>query len=189
VSIGELHETDETAGGDNGGPEKQGESAGKFCAEGQGGAIVPGSEIAKSGELKNERLHAGEKNQKQFQAERGIVVELHGLGGKEKDSGEDLEGEGGPDPRKQPASEIGNTRAAKEPAKKPQIESGDRDKEHGHAEKVGGFNRGKEPEGLADAGADVGLLEPLAEGESVPGGYGAPRRERPSGRMILPSDI
>jgi len=189
VSIEELYETDEAAGGDDGDPQKQGKGAGQFCAEGQGGAVVPRSEFAEAGELENERLQPREKNQKQFEAERGIVVELHRFRGKEKNSGEDLQGEGGPEPNKQPASEIGNARAAEEPAKKPQIEGGHGDEQHGHPEKVGSLNRGKEPEGLADARAHVGLLEPLAKGECVQGGYGAPRRERPSGRMILPRDM
>lgn len=141
------------------------------------------------GELEEEGLHAGENEQEHFQAKRGIAVNFHGFREEQQNAGDDLHGEGGPDPGKKAARKIGHAFAAHCPAEKTQIESCGRDHEHSHAEEMHGFNRGKKPQGLTDTRADEGVLEPLADSGRVEHDYGAPSSERPSGRIILPRDM
>jgi len=182
-------EADEAASGDDGEPEEEGEAGGQLCAKRRVVAFVPYRKIAKTKELEEEGLNACKSNKQEFQAKSGIVVEFDRFGGKKQKSGDNLNGERRPGPREEAMREIGETSSTKGQAQEAKIKGADGGDERSHAKQVNGFNRGKQPERFADTRSDVGLLDPLTEGERVEGGYGAPRSERPSGRMILPRDM
>jgi len=184
-----LREADETAGGDDGEPEEERKSAGEFGAEWQDAAIVPCGELAVGGELEDEGLNAGERDEQQLQTKGGIVVEFDGFRREQQRTGDELHRERGPGPEEKAGCKIGDAFTAEGPAEQTQIESADGGNQYGHAEKMDGFNHGEQPERFADARGETGLLEPFAQGERVDGGYGAPRSERPSGRMIMPRDM
>src|SRR5579883_100493 len=91
-------EADEAAGGNDARPEEQRGARGKFSAPWRRRTLVPGSNIPIAGEMEEQRLQAGEKNQQHFQAEGGVGINLECLGRKQKRAGDDLEDETCPAP-------------------------------------------------------------------------------------------
>ena len=85
-----LCEADETAGGDDGEPEEKRKSGGEFGAEWQDAAIVPCGELAVGGELEDEGLNAGERDEQQLQTKGGIVVEFDGFRREQQRTGDEF---------------------------------------------------------------------------------------------------
>lgn len=128
-----LGEADETAGGDDGEPEKKRKSASEFSAERRAVTFVPRGQVTERSELEDEGLSARKGDEQQFQAEGWIVVKFDRLGRKEQGARKDLNSEGGPSPRENSMREIGEASSTKGPAEKAEVESTDGCDEDRHA--------------------------------------------------------